>query len=161
VLTFSKTWIVDEVLTNADSVTIGIYDDTAGLQAVPAGTAMTNASAGQYSYEFDAEIAEHAYTATITVVYEGNTSTYTATSPASTSATCDASEGLECHSHRLNRAVAENAAGALSVSSAAGSMQAHPLDKQILAADRQAAIEARRRGSPGFAVFRIGGDSPR
>jgi len=159
VLKFGKPWIVNGIATDASSVTIAIYDDTASLQVVPAGTAMNHVATGQYSYALTTAVPEHAYTATITVVYDGQTYGYTVTEPASVrQAPAQASHQAM---HDLNRAVAENAAGALNVSSAAGSVTAHPLDKQILAADRQAAIEARRRGSPGFGVFRIGGDTPR
>jgi len=159
VLKFGKPWIVNGIATDAASVTIAIHDDTAGLQAVPAGTAMNHDATGQYSYTLATAVPEHAYTATIVVVYDGQTYTFQVTEPARGH---DApAQAAHQAMHDLNRAVAENAAGAMNVSSAAGSVTAHPLDKQILAADRQAAIEARRRGSPGFAVFRIGGDSNR
>jgi hypothetical protein len=159
VLKFGKPWVVNGIATDATSVTIAVYDDTAALQAVPAGTAMNHDATGQYSFTLATAVPEHAYTATITVVYDGQTYTYKVTEPARVHET--PAQASHQAMHDLNRAIAENAAGAMNVSSAAGSVTAHPLDKQILVADRQAAIEARRRGAPGFAVFRIGGDSSR
>ena len=162
VLIFGKSWLVNGIPTNADSVTIGIHDDTAGLQAVPSGTAMQNPSAGQYSYDLDTALREHAYTATILVVYDGQDYSFSETAaahPHHAEPESHIGHHVGHAAHELNRAILENAAGAMNVTSAAGSVTAHPLDKQILAADRQAAIEARRRGSTGFATFRIVGGS--
>ena len=160
-LKFGKPWIVNGTATDATSVTIAVYDDTAGLQAVPAGTAMTHDATGQYSYTLTTAVPEHAYTATIIVVYDGQTYTYTVTEPARRGGEQGAGSREPERARDLNRAILENASGAMKVSSAAGSVDSHPLESQIKVADRQAAIEARRRGSAGFGVFRIGGDTPR
>ena len=74
-ITFSKTWSVNGVPTDATSVTIGVYDNTVGTQVVAAGTAMTLASTGLYEYTFATPIAGHTYTATYIVTYGGLTYT--------------------------------------------------------------------------------------
>jgi hypothetical protein len=157
-LTFNKSWLVNGVATAADSVTIGIYDDTAGLQVVAPGTAMASASTGQYSYAFTAALPEHSYTATIVVTYQGHTYTFNATAQA-TERKSEAERGRE--EYDIERALRENAASAESVQSAAGSVKSHPIPDQILAADREAVIRARRRGQIGAPLFSIMGEGPR
>ena len=151
-LTFKKSWTVNGTPTAATSATIGIYDDTAGLQAVAAGTAMDSPSTGQYAYQFAAALPEHAYTATIVITYLGQTYTFNANSPAPAGSTA---QGAERGEHDIERALRENAASAEMVSSAAGSVKSHPIPDQILAADREAVIRARRRGRIGAPLFPI------
>ena len=84
-LTFEKSWTLNGTPTEATSATIGIYDDTSGLQVLAPGTAMENPSTGQYLYKFLAALSEHSYTATIVVTYLGQTYTFTATAQATES----------------------------------------------------------------------------
>ena len=61
----------------------------------------------------------------------------------------------------IEKALEENATSAEQVSSAAGSVKSHPIPDQILAADRAAAIRARRRGFIGASFFPIISEGPR
>ena len=62
---------------------------------------------------------------------------------------------------RLNDAIVDNATSAEQVSSAAGQQKSHPIPDQILAADRAAVIQARRRGRIGAPIFPITSEGPR
>lgn len=157
-LTFKKSWTVNGTPTEATSATIGIYDDTAGLQVLAPGTAMENPSTGQYLYKFLAALSEHSYTATIVVTYLGQTYTFTATAQA---APQTSEQGAGRAEPDLEKALRENAASAESVQSAAGSVKSHPIPDQILAADREAVMRARRRGHIGASPFRIISEGPR
>lgn len=157
-LTFGKTWLVNGTPANATSVTIAVYDDTAGLQAVPAGTAMQNTAPGQYSYTVPAAVREHAYTATIIVIFGGQTYTSQETAPAMTrrQERREECEGLGAVQD-LGNAIAENAMGAESIQSAAGSMKAHPLESQIAADQYLASKRAAQRGRPGIRIMPLTG----
>ena len=145
VLIFTQSWANNGTPTNATSVTIGVHDDTVNLQAVPAGTVMTNASAGEYSYSFATALPEHQYTATIIVTAGGRTYTFTEVRPAKR--LHGSEEGHHHHGHDLGAAIAENAGGAASVSSAAGSVSAHSLQDQIAADQYLASRRAVNQGS--------------
>jgi len=153
VLQFKRSWSVNGVPTNPTSVTIGILDLTAGLQVVPNGTAMPNALdgsgnpiTGQFEYDLSSALPEHAYQATSIVTFMGQTFTKVDVAAA------EAPRHLthEPLAHHLTRAIAENAAGAQSVSSAAGSLTAHSLLDQI-AADQYLSAKA-AVNSPGGAL---------
>ena len=135
-LKFKKVWTVNGVLTNATSVTIGVLDATTGIQVVPAGTAMPQASdwtqtpiTGKYEFPLPAALPEHDYQATIVLVYGDQTYTSIATEYADPPPNLTR-EPLACD---LSRAIAENAAGAQNVSSPAGSVSTHSIGDQILA----------------------------
>ena len=112
-LKFKKVWTVNGVLTNATSVTIGVLDATTGIQVVPAGTAMPQASdwtqtpiTGKYEFPLPAALPEHDYQATIVLVYGDQTYTSIATEYADPPPNLTR-EPLACD---LSRAIAENAA---------------------------------------------------
>ena len=158
VLKFKKTWLVNSVATNATAATIGIYDDTAGIQAVAAGTAMQNDAPGQYSYAFTTALREHAYTATVSIVYAGRTYTSNETAPATVHGDSP-SQSRPGSLHDLSDAIAANAASAESVQSAAGSVKAHPLTDQIAADQYLASKRAAQRGRPGIRIMRREGNA--
>ncbi len=150
-LTFAKPWIVNGTPVNPDGVSIGIYDATAALQVVAGGTPMTNVSAGQYRYVLNTAIADHSYTATIAVSYMGQIFTFTqskiACGPDGPYGPC--APAAPCREAAdLSAAIAENAAGAQSVTSQAGSLSAHSLADQI-AADQYLAAKAAVRARGG------------
>lgn len=164
---FKKTWLVNNTLTNATAVTIGIVDDTAGVQVVPVGTAMPNAQdhgtpiVGKYEYPIPAYLQEHAYTGTIVVSYGGQQYTSSETAPAE--GCREAPPGTPspsrlAQSHDLSDAIAANAASAESVQSAAGSVKSHPLTDQIAADQYLASKRAAKRGLPGIRVMRREGN---
>ncbi len=159
-LTFAKSWIVNGTAMNPDGgVTIGIYDDTAGLQVVAAGTAMTNMSPGEYRYTLTTALPQHAYTATIVVSFAGQTYSFTqaALPPPSEACPPQSAEGLG-GPHDLGRAIAENAASAESVQSAAGTVKSHPLESQIKADQYLASKRAAQRGRSGLRILRREGN---
>jgi hypothetical protein len=119
---------------------------------------MANPSTGQYSYAFTSALPEHSYTATIVVTYNGQTYTFTATAQAASQTSEQGAGGREPD---LEKALRENAASAESVQSAAGSVKSHPIPDQILAADREAVMRARRRGQIGAPLFTIMSEGPR
>ena len=149
---FKRSWSVNGTPTNATSVTIGVLDVTTGLQAVPAGTAMPQAVdhsgapiIGRYEYPFPTALPEHDYQATIVLTFGSQTYTKQETACADP----PQHSAAEPLAHDLSEAIAQNAAGAQSVSSAAGSLSAHSIGDQILA-DQYLATKAAMR-SPGGA----------
>jgi hypothetical protein len=160
---FKKTWLVNNTLTNATAVTIGIFDDTAGVQVVPVGTPMPNALdhgtpiAGKYEFPIPAYLQEHAYTGTIVVSYGGRNYTSTETAPATVEAAATPGPRL-AQSQDLSEAIAANAASAESVQSAAGSVKSHPLTEQIAADQYLASKRAAQRGRPGIRIMRREGN---
>ena len=160
-LKFKKTWLVNSVATNATAATIGIYDDTAGIQAKAAGTAMQNDAPGQYSYAFTTALREHAYTATVSIVYAGRTYTSSETAPATVhgDAPGQSRPGSLAQSHDLADAIAQNAASAESVQSAAGSVKSQPIESQIAADQYLASKAAARKGRSGLRIMRREGNA--
>jgi hypothetical protein len=155
-LTFKKSWKVNGTLVNATAAVIGILDDTTGLQAVAAGTAMLNSAPGEYCYTLRTALPEHAYTATIVVSYLGQSYTSTQTVPATDNGRCKGDSPAQ--SQDLGQAIAENAMSAESVQSAAGSQKSHPLESQIAADQYLASKRAAKRGLPGIRVMRREGN---
>jgi hypothetical protein len=77
-LTIQKTWNVNSVPTAPDSApTLGIVRNDTGATVVTTGTAMDQVATGVYQYSSDAVDGGTTYTATITVVYAGQTYTFT------------------------------------------------------------------------------------
>lgn len=74
-LTIRKTWKVNGVMTNPTSMTLGIVRDDTGAIVLAAGTAMTVVATGVYEYTLASVDGGTAYTATVTVVYAGQTYT--------------------------------------------------------------------------------------
>jgi hypothetical protein len=163
---FKKTWLVNNALTNATAVTIGILDDTAGVQVVPPGTVMPNALdhtgtpiVGKYEFPIPAYLREHAYTVTIVVSYGGRQYTSSETAPATVHGEETPGPSRLAESHDLSAAIAANAASAESVQSAAGSVKAHPLTDQIAADQYLASKRAAQRGRPGIRIFHREGNT--
>ena len=66
---FGKTWMVNEILTNADAPpSISIYNNTTNTQVVTGGT-MNAIGTGNYQYVFGTAVVGNLYTATITTTY--------------------------------------------------------------------------------------------
>jgi hypothetical protein len=65
IVTFNALWNPNNVPTNVATATIGIVDQTTQITVVSPGTAMTNESAGVYSYEYSSAVAGHLYLGTM------------------------------------------------------------------------------------------------
>jgi hypothetical protein len=74
-LTIRKIWNVNGAPANVASMTLEIVQDNNNATVVAAGTAMTNVATGVYEYTAAPVAGGTTYTATITVVYAGQTHT--------------------------------------------------------------------------------------
>lgn len=74
-LTIRRTWKVEGVLTDVTSATISVVRDDTGASVVST-VAMTKISTGTYEHSFTEPVAGLDYTATVIVVYDGDTYTF-------------------------------------------------------------------------------------
>lgn len=72
-LTVRKTWRVNGTLTAVTSITLGVVRDDTQAVVLAAGTAMPAVATGVYEYTLPTVDGGTTYTATITVVYAGQT----------------------------------------------------------------------------------------
>ena len=152
VVKFKRIWTVNGTPSNATSVTITVLDVSTGITVVPAGTPVPNALnetgsaiVGEYEYKLPAALPEHDYKGTIVLSYGTESFTKVVTAHADPPEH-RASEPL---AHDLSQAIAQNAAGAQSVSSPAGSLAAHSIADQILA-DQYLATKAAMKSRGGL-----------
>jgi hypothetical protein len=75
-LTIRKTWNVNGVPTDPDSMSLGIVEDDNQAVVVAAGTAMNRVAAGVYEYTLAPVAGNTTFTATIVVAYGGETYTF-------------------------------------------------------------------------------------
>ncbi len=76
-LTIQKTWNVNGIPTNVTSISLAIVQNNSGATVVAAGTAMDQVATGVYEFTLSPANGGTTYTATITIVYNGQTYTET------------------------------------------------------------------------------------